>query len=202
MGLKTPAAVADEWVMPRVRGFAGVLGSGLSMVAAGVTALIFVSVLLAFHGWPGDVAGSTTPRIVTVAAVAPAPVPTLVIGRPATARAAGATAATPGGGRSGVRNGAPSTSGPTFSDLSRPKPVGSTQPHGKTQPSGGCTGTLVAGQCVNLPGVTVPSQVSQVIQSVPPSLTQQLQTGVQNTTNTAGGVIGGVVNTVAKALGR
>jgi hypothetical protein len=180
-----------------------VLGSGLSMVAAGIAALIFVSVLLAFHGWPGDVSSNTTPSIITVAAATPPPVPTLVIGRPAAPRRTGAATGAAPGGRARLRNGAPSTGTPTFSDLSRTGATTKPPSTNHTPPPPGCSGTLVAGQCVNLPAVAVPSQVSEVIDQVQqPSLTQQVQTGVQDTTKTAGGVIGGVVNTISKALGR
>lgn len=202
MTLKKVKPTADTWVMPKVRGLAGVLGSGLSMVAAGIGALIFVSVLLAFHGWPTNAAGGTAPRAIMVATTPVAPVAKLVIGRPASARTAAAanvaarTRTTPGQTHS-----APSTRLPTFTDLSRPKP---TAPAPKPKLPTVCGSGAGVAACPNITPATLPPVVTTLIDQGTHSangLTQQVQDGLSNTGKTVGGVLNGVTSTLSKALG-
>jgi hypothetical protein len=184
---------ADIWVMPRVRGLAGVLGSGLSMIAAGIAALVLVSVLLAFHGWPTNAATGTVPRLIAATTSTQARVPTLVIGRHATTRRVAAR----GGAHvhqapvTRVRN-APSGS-PTYSDLStRPKPPGASP-----KPPTKCS-------CVTVPPPALPPQITQLIDQGTKnanSLGQAVNDGVSSTTQTVGGVLNDVSKTVGKTLG-
>jgi hypothetical protein len=182
----------DNWVMPNVRGLAGVLGSGLSMIAAGIAALVLVSVLLAFHGWPTNAATGTVPRLIAATTSTQAPVPTLVIGRTATGR----TAVARRGGALVRQAPAPRThnapsSVPLYSDASKPKTPG--LPPKPTPKSCGC---------LEVP-TPLPAQITQLIDQSTKSansLTQQLNDGVTSTTQTAGGVVNGVTRTVAKTL--
>jgi hypothetical protein len=182
----------DNWVMPNVRGLAGVLGSGLSMIAAGIAALVLVSVLLAFHGWPTNAATGTVPRLIAATTSTQAPVPTLVIGRTATGR----TAVARRGGALVRQAPAPRThnapsSVPLYSDASKPKTPG--LPPKPTPKSCGC---------LEVP-TPLPAQITQLIDQSTKSansLTQQLNDGVTSTTQTAGGVVNGVTRAVAKTL--
>jgi hypothetical protein len=186
---------ADSWVMPNVRGLAGVLGSGLSMIAAGIAALVLVSVLLAFHGWPTNAATGSVPRLIAATTSTQARVPTLVIGRPATAPTVAAR---------GVRvHRAPVTRGhkapsnaPLYSDASRPKAqVAPPQPKPGPGPIP-CTGVC--------PPVQLPPPIDQIItqgKDNANSLGQQLNDGVTHTAQTVGGVLNDVTKAVGKTLG-
>jgi hypothetical protein len=187
VGLKELNPIADIWVMPNVRGLAGVLGSGLSMIAAGIAALVLVSVLLAFHGWPTNAATGPVPRLIAATTTSQAHVPTLVIGGHATTRTAPAR-----GGATALRSptarvhNAPR--GPLYSDASRPKTPGSSP-----KPPKLCG-------CLMIPAPILPPEITTIIDQGSKNasgLTQQLNDGVTRTTQT----LGSVVNAVTKALG-
>jgi hypothetical protein len=162
------------------------------MIAAGIAALVLVSVLLAFHGWPTNASTGRVTRLIAATTTTQAHVPTLVIGRRATARTApgrgGATAHRSPIAR--VHN-APSR-GPLYGDASKPKTSGSSpgKKGGKQPCSGIDCGTPIS----------ISPQIDQIIAPVTKnasSLTQQLNDGVSRTTKT----VGGVVNDVTKVLG-
>jgi hypothetical protein len=186
---------ADSWVMPNVRGLAGVLGSGLSMIAAGIAALVLVSVLLAFHGWPTNAATGAVPRVIAATTSTQPRVPTLVIGRHATAP----TVAARGGARAHqapvtrVHN-RPSRA-PLYSDASRPKALVPPPPKTRTPPGNTCSGICPP---------KLPPPLDQIITTGTDhakSLGQQLNDGVTGATQTVGGVLNDVTKTVGKTLG-
>jgi hypothetical protein len=186
VGLKELNPIADIWVMPNVRGLAGVLGSGLSMIAAGIAALVLVSVLLAFHGWPTNAATGPVPRLIAATTTTQARVPTLVIGGHATTGTARARGGAPVL-RSPIARVHNAPRGPLYSDASRPKTPGLSP---KPQKPCGCQITTPI----------LPPEITTIIAPVTKNasgLTQQLNDGVSSTTKT----LGGVVNAVTKALG-
>jgi hypothetical protein len=163
------------------------------MIAAGIAALVLVSVLLAFHGWPTNADTGTVPRLIAATTSTQAHVPTLVIGRHATNRTVA--------GRGGAHvHQAPVTrvrstpnGAPIYSDASRPKPSGASTP----KPPANCG-------CPMIPTTPLPPQVTQLIDQGTKnanSLGQQLNDGVTQTTQTAGGVLNDVTKTVGKTLG-
>ena len=188
----------DIWVMPKVRGLAGVLGSGLSLIAAGIAALVLVSVLLAFNGWPTNASSGTVPRLIAATTSTQARVPTLVIGghartpTPPARRVAQLHAAPV------TRAHVPSSAAPIYSDASRPAPPVSLPPVKKILPPQ-CVGATCGAQPPALP-----SQVTQIIDTGTKnanSLGQVLNDTVGKTTQTAGGVLNDVSKTVSKSLG-
>jgi hypothetical protein len=176
---------ADVWVMSNFRGLAGVLGSGLSLIAASLAALVFVGVLLAFHGWPTDATTGALPPSVAVVSAPATPAPTqLVIGpratRPGTRAAAANGHTSPAAGR--LRR-APSTSAPFFSDASRPKGASTTLGRTGKKPPTPCG-------CVEVPATILPPQVAQILGQVQPqagSVTQQVQKALGGATTSVGG---------------
>jgi hypothetical protein len=162
------------------------------MIAAGVGALVFVSVLLAFHGWPSSAANGPVPRLVATTTSTQSNVPTLVIGRAAATRS---TSARPGASARTApvtrTHSAPSTRAPVYSDASKPAPA---SPPAKkpAAPCPGCTTTT-----------PLPPQVQQIIDQGTQSantLGQQVNDGLQKTGQTVSGVLSGVTSTVNKTV--
>lgn len=211
----------DSWVMPTLRGMPSVLGSGLSMIAAGVAALMLVSVVLAFHGWPGVASSGPIPRVVAVAATGPASharVPTLVIA-PTAAPAVQSTnvaapSQRPSGGQVHPYTGTsrrpgfvPATgSVPTSSNSAPAGSGGGTAPQPRPQPKPQPTDpvTSVLNQVTGTPPPSGPSptlpqtvnNASQAVQQVvsaaaPPPVSSPVNKVVDGVTGTAGKLLGG-----------
>lgn len=190
---------ADTWMMPNLRGMTGVLGSGLSMIAAGVVALVFVSVLLAFHGWPGVETTGTVPRIVAVTATtATEPSARLVIGSRATAAGrAGATSARRAKTSPAAGHGALRSLGVTHHEGSHAAPPTAPAPKHPTVPI-----KVPSTPPVTVPDVPVPN-VPNIVNQVAPGaapIVQSAGQAVNSTLQTASNAVGGVLGVVAKVV--
>ena len=166
------------------------------MIAAGIAALVLVSVLLAFHGWPTNASTGTVGRVIAATTTTQGHVPTLVIGNHSTAGATPAHGAALARQTPATRQHNAANNAPLFNDAIKPKTPGS--PPGKKIGPPGCTGITCGTP------ITIPSQIDQIIttgQENASSLGQQVSDGVSQTTQTVGGVLNDVTKAVGKAVG-
>ena len=183
----------------------GSLGAGLSLAIAGSLALLVVSTVVAFRGWPDDLGSSGT---VSVSHLAPAaekarsgalpsePAPVLAL--PAVTAAPRAVGAAPG--RTNT-SGRPATSSPTTSSpipAASPGTTPSSSPVTASQPAGRVTPTVK--RTTTATGEVVRETTKQVGATVAP-VSPTAGKVVEDVGSTAGDVVDKGGSAVAEALG-
>ncbi|MDX6665593.1 MAG: hypothetical protein QOG68_1799 [Solirubrobacteraceae bacterium] len=107
--LKPQGLRADVGLVRATRAFVGAFGAGISLAVASSLALLIVSSVIAFRGWPNDLGGSGNPAIARLAQEAAASATAqgrdaaaaLSLPAPATARSGAATGTTTRGSSTG-----------------------------------------------------------------------------------------------------
>jgi len=201
--LKVGPGRADAQTVRDARAFVGALGAGVSLAIASSVALLVVSSVVAFRGWPDDLSGTQAPRIarlsepatVTTSTVAKAAAVVLPAARrPATSRTAvgsrgvstnGTTTSTPAAGNGGTGGGSGPSGGGT--------PAGPT-----TLPAGETLKTTVSAP-VHRAGDTVVATSEAVGQVVAP-LSPQASTALQSVGASGGDAVDKVADAVDKVL--
>ena len=202
--LKVGPGRADAQTVRDARAFVGALGAGVSLAIASSVALLVVSSVVAFRGWPDDLSGTQAPRIaqlsepatVTTSTVAKAAAVVLPAARrPATSRTAvgsrgvstnGTTTSTPTAGNGGTGGGGTAPSG------------GGTPAGPTTLPAGETLKTTVSAP-VHRAGDTVVA-TSKAVGQVVARLSPQASTALQSVGASGGDAVDKVADAVDKVL--